>query len=684
MLPITRVTLYTSGVGYFERGGEVEGDARLTLYFPVGQVNDVLKSLVLLDGGGGAISPVTYAAQDPVHKALQAFSLDIGDNPDRATLLGRMRGVTVTLTTDNTGPLTGIISGVETQTVYLPDGQGTTERAWLTLLAGDALHTVPLDSVRSLQINDAALADELRQALAAVAQGRDAGKRPVTLTFEGEGNRTVQIGYLLEAPAWQTSYRLVLGETPRLQGWALVQNTGQDDWTNAHLSLVSGRPISFIQDLYTPLYVPRPTVQPRIPASPTPQTYASDMMEERGITMQEPIPVMAVMEDAAMEEGGITMQGPMVKGAVMDAAPAPAGPRTARARKIADLAELGGSAMDPGQAALGSIAATGASLGAALFAYHIDVPVSVPRQQSAMIPFVAALVEAERVSVYNSLVQTDHPLTGIRLRNTTDLHLMGGPLTVFDTQDGGAAGYVGDALMDDTEAGQTHLLTYAIDLAVDADMERDSQSGAVTEIRIAEGTLRVRQTYQQATVYTFKNNGARAQTLVVEHPLQPDWQLLEPAAPSERTATHYRFDIAAPGKAGATLTVRTERQGWESFSLLNAATDLFLFHGRSGVASEPVRAALEEVIARRQRLAKLDVRVAELDAQLAYITKGQERIRKNMEALAYISKLYRRYVGELDKQEMQIGTLTAERDTRQEELASARADLSRYLAGLSL
>jgi hypothetical protein len=661
MLPITRVTLYTSGVGYFERGGEIEGDARLTLYFPVGSVNDVLKSLVLLDGGGGGIAPVTYAAQDPVHKALAAFSLDVGDNPDRATLLGRMRGVAVTLTTDDRAPLTGIISGVETQTVFLPEGQGTTERPLLTVLAGDALHTVPLDSVRSLQINDAALADELRQALAAVAQGRDAGKRPVTLTFSGEGRRAVQIGYLLEAPAWQTSYRLVLGDTPRLQGWALVQNTGQDDWSDAHLSLVSGRPISFIQDLYTPLYVHRPTVQPRIPASPTPQTYASDMMAQ-GIALEEPVMV----------------------GAVMAAAPAPAGPRVSRACKATDMAELGGSGMNPAQAALGSVAATGASLGAALFAYHIDVPVSVPRQQSAMIPFVAAPVEAERVSVYNSRVQADHPLSGVRLKNTTDLHLMGGPLTVFDTQDEGAAGYVGDALMDDTEAGQTRLLTYALDLAVDADAQRDSQSGIATEIRISQGTLLVRQTYQQVAVYTFKNNGAQARAIVVEYPVHPQWQLLEPSAPSERTATHYRFDLAAPGKATVALTVRTERQAWESFSLLDAANDLFLFHGRSGVASEPVRAALEEVAARRQRLADLEVRVADLDAQVQAISKGQERIRKNMEALDHKSDLYRRYVGELDKQETQIGALAAERDARQAEMTSARADLSSYVAGLSL
>ena len=660
-LPITRVTLYTSGVGYFERGGEVQGDATLTLYFPVGQVNDVLKSLVLLDLGGSAISPVTYAAQDPVHKALQAFSLDVSDDPDRATLLGRMRGVAVTLTTDSTAPLTGIIAGVETQTTYLTGDGGTTERPLLTLLAGNALHTVPLDSVRSLQINDAALADELRQALAAVALGRDAGKRPVTLTFKsqrGQEYRTVQIGYLLEAPAWQTSYRLVLGETSRLQGWALVQNMGQDDWSNTHLSLVSGRPISFIQDLYTPLYVHRPTVKSRIPASPTPQTYASDMLELEGVGLD------------------FAVAAPM--------AAAPAGVSSTHFRRASVADEMGGAAMKPGQAAQASIPATGASLGAALFAYHIDVPVSVPRQQSAMIPFVAAEVQAERVSVYNNHVQPTHPLTGVRLKNTTDLHLMGGPLTVFDTQDGGDAGYVGDALMDDTEAGQTRLLTYALDLAVDADMQRDSQSGAVTEIRIAEGALRVRQTYQQVIVYAFKNNGGAARTVVIEHPLLADWELLEPAAPSERTASHYRFDLPLPGKAGASLTVRTERQVWESLSLLDAPLDRFLSYGRSGTATEPVRAALEAVRMRRAAAADLETRLDEIETKLEFITEGQERIRKNMEALDHKSDLYRRYVSELEKQETQIGTLTAEMAVRQEELTAARADLKRYLAGLNL
>ncbi len=655
MLPITRVTLYTSGVGYFERGGAVDGDAQITLYFPLGAVNDVLKSLVLLDGDG-EISPVTYAAQDPVLKALQAFSLDISDAPSRAKLLGRMRGVDVTLTTEDPTPLTGIIAGVETQTVFLPEvRQGVTEHTLLTLLAGNALHTVPLDSVRSLQINDAALAEELRGALAAVAQGRDAGKRPVTLTFRGEGRRTVQVGYLLEAPAWQTSYRLVLGETPRLQGWALVQNTGQDDWSEAHLSLVSGRPISFIQDLYTPLYVHRPTVQPRIAASPTPQAYASDMSAD-------------FMEQEEQTRGGAY---PM-------AAPAPVA--SLRRRAAVDEAP---APLSPGQAARASVAASGAALGTA-FAYHIDVPVSVPRQQSAMIPFVAAPVEAERVSVYNSRVQATHPLTGVRLKNTTGLHLMGGPLTVFDTPESGAAGYVGDALMDDTEAGQTRLLTYALDLAVDADARQDRQSGVVSDVRLTQGVLRVRLTSQQVTEYVFKNNSNAAKTLVTEHPVRSEWELIEPTDPAERTAMEYRFELSLPGKAAASLRVVTERQVWESLRLLDTASELFLSHGRSGAASSPVRAALEDVAARRQRLGELEAAVADMNTQISTITQGQERIRKNMEALDHKSDLYRRYVGELDRQETQIAALTAERDTRQAALIAARADFSRHLAALTV
>ena len=315
---------------------------------------------MLLDAGEGAaaIQPVTYAAQDPASRALQAFSVDISGNPDRSVLLNQIRGTSVTVGTGEGEALTGVIVGVENQNIFR--GDELTTQFTLNLLADDGLHSVSLSDVRRIKINDVKLNEELRQALAAVAQGRDANKRPLTLTFSGQGRRRVLVGYIAEAPAWQTTYRLVLGDAPLLQGWALVQNTGQDDWDDAQLSLVSGRPISFIQDLYTPLYVHRPRVQPRIPAAPTPQTYESDLMAE-----------------FVMERG---MAGAAYMLAEDDMPSAPAAHLARRTPASEVRRGLSSAKLAVVEAAQQSVATSGAELGAALFAYHIDVPVSIPRQ----------------------------------------------------------------------------------------------------------------------------------------------------------------------------------------------------------------------------------------------------------------------------------------------------------------
>ena len=106
---------------------------------------------------------------------------------------------------------------------------------------------------------------------------RDQDKKPVTINFTGDGERHVRIGYVVETPVWKTSYRLILPagaqDKPKIQGWAIVENQTDNDWNGVQLSLVSGRPISFIQDLYQPLYIPRPVVQPELYVSLTPQQY---------------------------------------------------------------------------------------------------------------------------------------------------------------------------------------------------------------------------------------------------------------------------------------------------------------------------------------------------------------------------------------------------------------------------
>ena len=686
-LPVKRVTLYTSGVGYFERSGAVSGDATETLLFPVGQVNDVLKSLILLDYGGGAIQPVTYGARDPLDKQLQAFSIDLSDAPAMAVLLGRMRGATVTVTvrplpaegaaplTPNPGggTLTGTVLGVEARTVTLPNNGGTTVEQTLNLLSDDGLHAVKLSDIAGVKIADPKLDRELREALSTIAQGRDTTKRPVRLSFHGTGKRDVLVGYLTEAPLWQTTYRLVLGDKPLLQGWALVQNTSQDDWDGVDLSLVSGRPISFTQDLYTPLYVSRPEIKTQLQVATGPVTYDSNLRE-----------------DAKAGGGGYP-------GAPMAAAPPPA-PAAEPSQTFETLNATGSIAYSTTegdmpahksaarmQALSKSMSTQGAQLGQSLFSYHIKTPVSVPRQQSAMIPFVSAGISATPVSIFNAGVNAVHPLSGTRVTNNTAFHLMGGPITVFDNS-GSENGYVGDALIDDTEPGQKRLISYAVDTAVDAVQEPNADDGAeITSLVINKGVLVVTNKEQTSTKYTFKNHASKARTVVVEDPYPgDDWELLTPAKATEHTREVDRFDVPVDAGASKTFVVSRERTEDEDVALLDTDLNTIVAYMKNGKISPAVKDALQEVIKRRQAVSHIDKEIANRRSDSNVIAQGQERIRNNMKALDHTSALYKRYVGELDAQETKLQSLQDQITQLQADRNKAQNELANYVGSLTL
>ena len=706
-LPVTGVTLYTSGVGYFERGGVVDGDAAQTLLFPVGQINDVLKSLVLLDNGGGTIRPVTYGALDPVTKQLQAFSVDVSDNPDQATLLNRMRGASVTISyADAAGPktVTGTIVGVQTQTVSLPNGGGTTQQSSLTLLANGALHTIPLASVTDTQINDPELRQELGAALAVVAQSRDAGKRPVTLSFAGKGRRSVLVGYLTEAPLWQSSYRLVLGKSPVLQGWAMVQNTSQDDWNNVHLTLVSGRPISFIQDLYTPLYVPRPVVQASVLGSPTPQTYQGNLQIDQAaggrLTFGAPEGDLvggAVSTDGLNSGQRVDEQSRMKLQSNNQLVIEGATNRTfgladtygGRGRYTTGYTINGNqysNSLSYTQALVQSAPkASGAELGTALFTYKIAAPLSIGRQKSAMIPFVSSPVQAQAVSIFNPEVQAAHPLLGARLKNTSGLHLMGGPLTVFDDGASGGTAYVGDALVDDTEPGQTRLISYAVDLALDAHSENKIGKSQVFAVKLYQGNLIVKTHCEQSRLYTIKNNSDKPRLMVIEHPYHgADWKLLEPPKADEQTADLLRFDLPVAPHESRKLTVREAYPDVTTYGLLDADFDTLLVYVKNGDADPTVSAALKDIVSRRTQIADIQAKINTIDGETQSITQGQERIRNNMRELDRASALYRRYVGELDAQETRLSDLQSRKAALQTQMAQAQNALNEYVAGINL
>src|SRR5437899_7877121 len=286
-LPVKQVVLFSSGVVYFQRQGEVEGHARIDLLFPAGDINDLLKSLTLQDLNGGLVTAVSYDSHDPVERTLKSFAVDLTIHPGIMGLLEQARGEKVEIALQQSvgqqsGTVSGTVVGVEAQ--KQAGKEGPEQIAFLNMWCADGLRSIKLADVQRVRFLNPLLESEYRRALDTLALSHDAQKKSVSLAFTGQGKRQVRVGYVTESPVWKTSYRLVLGDKehkPFLQGWAVVENPTDEDWNGVHMALISGRPISFKMDLYQPLYAPRPTVEPELFASLRPQAYEGDMDERK-------------------------------------------------------------------------------------------------------------------------------------------------------------------------------------------------------------------------------------------------------------------------------------------------------------------------------------------------------------------------------------------------------------------
>ena len=652
-VPVTKVVLFSSGVGYFEHAGTVHGNSSTELRFKTAQINDILKSLVLQDQDGGRIGAITYPSQDPLAKTLKSFQVDITQNPSLAQLLNQLRGARVTLQAQ-AQRLTGTILGIETRRVLSEKGDPI-DASVLNLLAGATIRSVALTSINDLSLDDPQLQDELTKALAALAQARDQDKKPVTIHFTGSGERHVRIGYVVETPVWKTSYRLLLGDGKpggRLQGWAIVENQTESDWNDVSLSLVSGRPISFIMDLYQPLYAPRPTVVPELYAGLRPQVYDAGIDASR-------------RADSMRVAGGIAR---------------PANAPRVQVRAPMALNEVVVTAEAPGERDFSGSVESMASSGklGELFQYTVN-DVTLPRQKSAMLPIVTDSVRAERLSIYNASVLRSNPLNGVLLTNTTGKHLLQGPVTVLDN-----GSYAGDARIDDVPPGQQRLLSYGIDLDVRMDDSKNSQTSVVRTASISKGVLLLSNTLQSTREYRADNRSTHDKTIVIEHAFRPGSKLVDTPAPFETTPGLYRFKAVAPAGKVSTFTVKEELAMGSSLAILATDIPVLLQYSRTNEIPANVRDALAKAAALRQSVAEVERDINARTQRIAEITAEQTRIRENMKTVSQTTEYYQRLLGKLNEQESSIETLQKERDDLTAKRDGLRKQLEDYVNSLTL
>ncbi len=271
--PLKKVVLFNSGVGYFQREGSVTGDGEIRLRFQTDQINDVLKSLSLVDLDGGQVSVVSFASKEPLSRILKSFSVNLGGNPAMLEVCRQLRGTPVVVTV-GTDTYQGVILGVETRDHFVDDEK--IKVPYLNLFTDkQGVRSFSLTDLSGLQFTDPDIEREIQEALKAISDSRRQDDKTVVVRYNGKDEHRLVAGYVLETPVWKTSYRLTLAddEKPFMQGWAIIENTQDEDWEDVSLSLVSGMPISFVQELYSALYIKRPLYEPPRRTGVAPREY---------------------------------------------------------------------------------------------------------------------------------------------------------------------------------------------------------------------------------------------------------------------------------------------------------------------------------------------------------------------------------------------------------------------------
>ena len=690
-LPMTRVVLFNSGVGYFSRSGEVEGEARVDLAFQETDINDLLKSMVLEDFGNGRIAAVSYDSREPISRTLSSFAINLNGNPTFSGILGQARGerieVTVTPTAANQpGKLTGAIVGVEHQKVA--SGASQLDIEVLNMWCAEGLRSVKINEIQQLRFSNPVLESEFRRALEVLALNHDSAKKAVSLHFAGDGKRKVQVGYVIEAPIWKTSYRLVLdaenkGGKPYLQGWAIVENPTDEDWQGVKMALVSGRPISFKMDLYNPLFINRPTVEPELFASLRPPTYDGGFNKQNinGVAngVQFNAPMAAAPPAPPGGPGGLGGGGfgyAPADGKMRLAEKADKSIEQERKRYAVELGkELSGGLRTSG---VGS-AATGGQLGD-FFQYTIDHTVNLARQKSALLPIVGKDVEGSRVSIYNPSVQPKHPLLGLRFKNTSGLHLSQGPITVFE-----GSTYAGDTRVLDVQPNEERLVSYAIDLGTEVDPQNGPGTSRITNVKAVKGLVTNTTKIREEKTYRIANRSQQDRTLLIEHPNRTNQQfkLVETDKPVEDTKEVYRFSTAVKAGEEKKFLVKEERDVSTTIALSNSSDDQIRYFISLNEATPALKEKLTETLKMKGVWDGHRRELAQVVADLNRLNLDQDRIRKNLANTPKEAEVYQTYLKKLSDQEKEIDGLTAKQKKLMNDEFAAKKLFEDYLANLS-
>ena len=713
-LPVTRVSLYKNGVGFFEHAGRVTGDQSVTIDFTTAQLNDVLQSLTAIDLNGGRIAGAGYNSTTPLEQQLKALPLALGEDPTAVDFYNAIRGARVEVQ----GPgatISGRLLNIEVVDASDKDSQPSTEKRLITVIgeAGE-IRTLELTSATQVRLLDADLHTDVTRYLQLLAGTRNQGLRHLTLQdnapANGTGVRELHVSYISEVPIWKSTYRILFTEpksatpstkqTATLQGWSVVDNTTGTDWINVQLSLIAGAPQSFIQPLSVPYYSRRPEIGLPQEAQLTPQTH------ESGELTPSQNAAATVMTGTAMGSGsGAGMGGGIARNGNSGIYGGPGqsnlnqnyvnrANQTVTAPNAPPMldtasATLGGTIEDElyQNLAASSFAANSTTTAAFddYFAYNLTEPITIRKNESALVPILQTKIDAERVTLWSARQPT--PLRALWITNTSNLTLDRGSFSIVEDGNFG-----GEGLLDPIHPNEKRLLSYAVDQAVHVSTENQHNTTQATELTAAKGVMVLHHTQIAEVTYVVHNAATDGRTVIIEHPIRQSFVLdngtgdnAKDPKPDETTPTLYRFRVAAAPGETVRLHVGEHHRSTVTYQLTSFNDNQLTLILNQTNNNPAIKQALGPILDARRHVADMQAALDKVTARLTDLHSDEDRQRANITALASADKASRdRFVHDLNATEDQIAGAQKDLATAQSNLQAAKDALANQIESLQI
>ena len=630
-IPLKKVTLYSSGVAHYEHEGFVKGSGKIDLLFLPSQISDVLKSIFVKDPAAKNLS-INYQSEDTLKKTMQSLKVDLFGNDSIFKLLKTQKGAELEVYTPN--KLTGKILSVD----KIEDSKAGIN---LSNVSADGVKIISFNDVQSFKFTDPQRNEDLQKALGLILEASAKERKQISIDIESEGERKIGLSYVMEAPIWKPSYRLDMGNTSAaFQAWAIIDNSTDIDWKDVKLTLTSGRPVGFKQNLYEPYYTDRETIPILAGQAARPETFDS------------------AYDDIAYEEA---MAAPMMERRAYAKAAAPS------------MADAKDSSYFENQTAAKTSAGE-------MFAFTPVKPVNLPRQKSTMIPLSLASLPAQKYSVFSNMTYGAdvHPKLCISIENNSGLKFPAGPITVFENGD-----YVGDAILEFLPEKEKRLIAFGDDMDVRGS-KTENFNKQIQTIKIVKGVLNLQHKSSKNSVYTIKNAASKERSIIVEHPISSGFNLADEKALLEKTSNKYRFNINVKANAQGKLEVLEERLFDEILQINTMDNNTMMGIYSNSEIPEKIKKAFKSILDEKVKVDKAQGSLTNLQNEQKELNAEQDRVRKNIQAVGSETQQGKQFLNKLLQIENSLDNLKQKIVEAEKKFSGLKADFLEYIENVTV